>query len=447
MKRFFTLLVIIFFVVLAAATAYLSWTLLEGTAPEILVEDAPEIMGRSSTISVQVRDDRSGIKSVSAEVIQGDRKIPLEPINFPVHDLWRGSGVMETRASWGIKPKQLGLSENDITIRIHAHDSSFRNGLKGNEAILDIKMPVDFTPPSIFLKSTVHNIRQGGCGLVSYNVNEEVIKTGVRTGKDHFFPARLQSEKNKTYFALVAIPFDLNAPGNIVVEAEDRAGNIGKTGVPFRLLPLREHRDRINISDNFLKRKMPDFMARDPELTGDLLSVFLKINNKMRKDNNDTIKRITMKSQTDMVWNGRFARMAGATRAGFADHRYYFYKGKEIDQAFHMGVDIASVAHAPVPAANNGKVVFAEYLGIYGNTVIIDHGAGLFSLYGHLSVINVTPGQDVKRGEIIGQTGFTGLAGGDHLHFAMLVHGVFVNPVEWWDKTWIKTHILANLES
>jgi murein DD-endopeptidase MepM/ murein hydrolase activator NlpD len=276
-------------------------------------------------------------------------------------------------------------------------------------------------------------------------VNENVVKTGIYVGKKHFFPGEILTGDKMAYVALIALPFNMNAPGNIVVEAVDKAGNRGKAGVPFRLLPFREHRDKINISDRFLQRKMPGFMARNQQLSGELLDVFLQINSNMRKANNEKIRQLTMQGSPDMAWQGSFIRMAGAIRANFADHRYYFYKGREIDQAFHMGVDIASVAHAAVPAANNGKIVFADWLGIYGNTVIIDHGAGLFSLYAHLSVINVAEGQEVKRGQIIGQTGFTGLAGGDHLHFAMLVHGVFVNPVEWWDKTWIKTHILANM--
>jgi len=144
-------------------------------------------------------------------------------------------------------------------------------------------------------------------------------------------------------------------------------------------------------------------------------------------------------------WRQEFKRPAGARRAGFADERHYFYKGKEIDQAFHMGIDIASTAHAPVSAANDGRVVFADYNGIYGNTIVIDHGMGLMSLYSHLSQIDVTNGQQVKRGQIIGYTDSTGLAGGDHLHFGMMLGGSFIDPVEWWDRRWIHDHITYNL--
>lgn len=446
MKKFLTYLLAIILLIAASVTGYLSWKLLEGTAPTIKAVDLPDIMGRSTTVSVVVKDEKSGIKNVSMELIQGEKRVELDPVIFPVRDWWVGSEVKETKRDWEIRPAELGLSEGNVLIRIHAFDSSFRNGLKGNEAILEINMDVDFTPPSIFISSSIHNIRQGGCGLVSYTVNEDIKKTGVRVGERLYFPATspLSNSKN-SYSALIAIPYDMNAPGVINIEAVDNAGNLGKAGVPFRLFPLREQEDKINISDTFLSRKLPDFVSRDPSLAGEPISTFLKINGDLRRQNNSLIKETSLLSEKEMLWKGSFKRMAGALRAGFADHRTYFYKGKEIDQAFHLGVDIASTAHAQVPASNDGKVAMVDYIGIYGNTIIIDHGMGLFSLYAHMSAVSVSKDQYVKRGQSIGQTGVTGLAGGDHLHFSILVNGVFVNPVEWWDGRWIKSHIVANL--
>ena len=112
-----------------------------------------------------------------------------------------------------------------------------------------------------------------------------------------------------------------------------------------------------------------------------------------------------------------------------------------------MGIDLASINQAPVPAANTGKIVFVENLGIYGGTIVMDHGFGLFSMYSHLSHMDVTVGQDVEKGAIIGKTGRTGLAGGDHLHFSMLVHHTFVNPLEWWDAQWIQNNIDDKLQA
>jgi murein DD-endopeptidase MepM/ murein hydrolase activator NlpD len=128
-------------------------------------------------------------------------------------------------------------------------------------------------------------------------------------------------------------------------------------------------------------------------------------------------------------------------KASFADHRTYFYKGNEIDKQVHLGIDLASTRRAPVKAANRGKVVFADYLGIYGNTVILDHGQGLYSLYSHLSEIKVEQDGTIEKGIVLGLSGTSGMAGGDHLHFSILVNGIFVNPVEWWDQQWISLNI------
>jgi murein DD-endopeptidase MepM/ murein hydrolase activator NlpD len=146
-------------------------------------------------------------------------------------------------------------------------------------------------------------------------------------------------------------------------------------------------------------------------------------------------------------WKGRFLRLPkSAPRARFADHRKYTYKGKVIDQQVHLGVDLASLKRSPVPAANNGVIVFADRLGIYGRTVFIDHGFGLFSMYAHLNQIAVKAGQKISKGDILGKTGNTGLAGGDHLHFSILIHDTFVNPVEWWDAAWIKNNISSKID-
>ena len=131
--------------------------------------------------------------------------------------------------------------------------------------------------------------------------------------------------------------------------------------------------------------------------------------------------------------------------SAFADQRTYIYEGREVDQQTHLGYDLASVAQSPVPAANRGTVAMARYFGIYGNTVVLDHGHGLMTLYSHLSSIDVEEGQEVERGATLGRTGATGLAGGDHLHFTTLVGGLPVNPTEWWDASWIRDRVARKL--
>jgi murein DD-endopeptidase MepM/ murein hydrolase activator NlpD len=173
---------------------------------------------------------------------------------------------------------------------------------------------------------------------------------------------------------------------------------------------------------------------------------FLIINSDLRKENHKIFLKVAETTQPDKLWEGSFLRLKNAaTMARFADLRSYYYKGKKIDEQGHFGMDLASLPSSPIQAANNGKVVFADRLGIYGLTVVLDHGQGLASIYAHMSKINVPLGQEVKKGESIGFTGQTGLAAGDHLHFGIMVNGVFVNPIEWFDGHWIKDNISRKL--
>jgi murein DD-endopeptidase MepM/ murein hydrolase activator NlpD len=114
--------------------------------------------------------------------------------------------------------------------------------------------------------------------------------------------------------------------------------------------------------------------------------------------------------------------------------------------AYHLGYDLSVTKLYPVEAANSGRVVFAGDLGIYGNSVILDHGLGLFTLYSHLSSIDVKDGDRIEQRQILGKTGKTGLAAGDHLHYGVYLHGVAVLPVEWWDPKWIKDNILPKVD-
>jgi murein DD-endopeptidase MepM/ murein hydrolase activator NlpD len=127
--------------------------------------------------------------------------------------------------------------------------------------------------------------------------------------------------------------------------------------------------------------------------------------------------------------------------SSFADVRNYIYQGKKIDQQVHLGYDLSITQHVGVEASNDGRVVYAAPLGIYGNCIVLDHGYGLQTIYGHLSEIAVHEGDMVKRGQIMGKSGQTGMAGGDHIHFSMQLEGVQIDPKEWWDGHWIKDHV------
>ncbi|MEJ2039503.1 MAG: M23 family metallopeptidase [Desulfosarcinaceae bacterium] len=265
-----------------------------------------------------------------------------------------------------------------------------------------------------------------------------------------FYPGQTGNFPDQTiYMAFIALDHTQGPGTPIFATATDFAGNQGRSGIAHHINARNFKKDTIPITDRFLNWKMPEFNNQVQADAGmSPLEVFLKVNQDLRKANYETVAKVTARSDNKIHWHGDFLRLPhAANRAGFADSRDYIYKKKKIDHQYHLGVDLASLEHSPVPAANSGRVAFADALGIYGNTVILDHGFGLFSMYAHLSFIGVKVDQTVKRGEIIGKTGRSGLAGGDHLHFSMLVHQTFVNPLEWWDPNWIKNNIQANISA
>jgi murein DD-endopeptidase MepM/ murein hydrolase activator NlpD len=130
----------------------------------------------------------------------------------------------------------------------------------------------------------------------------------------------------------------------------------------------------------------------------------------------------------ERLWSGVFTMPAAGPLGDTFGYRRSFNGGPYSN---HTGVDILAAEGAPVTAANAGRVVYTGTLQLRGNTVVIDHGAGVFTGYHHLSQIFVSQGQTVVQGETIGAVGATGLVTGAHLHWELIVRGVRVDPLPW----------------
>jgi murein DD-endopeptidase MepM/ murein hydrolase activator NlpD len=305
---------------------------------------------------------------------------------------------------------------------------------------------VDVTPPSLELVSTQHVVRLGGSECAVYRIGGDAVESGVQVG-DEFFPGTAGVFTDGALrAALFAVPQDL-PQARPAVMARDRAGNLRMVPMGADIRGRRFADKSLPVTDEFLSRKVPELLqANGLDQSGDLVAGYLRINRELRAATERRVREICRDSAPRQLWEGEFLRLPNsAPLSGFADRRTYLYAGKPIDQQTHLGFDLASLRGSPVPAGNTGRVVFAGPLGIYGNTVILDHGLDLFSLYGHLSEVGVTTGAEVRRGDPIGKTGDTGLAAGDHLHFSIMVHGVHVDPVEWWDGHWIHDHVEGRL--
>jgi murein DD-endopeptidase MepM/ murein hydrolase activator NlpD len=230
------------------------------------------------------------------------------------------------------------------------------------------------------------------------------------------------------------------------VVARDAAGNTGSATWGTRLLERGFPDEPITLSRSFLEQKVSPLAAAQDVATGDPIEDFRKVNTELRAANEARLRELLGEGSSERLWSGAFEQMPNTqVTSRFAERRRYTLDGVEISRAIHYGYDLAATASAPIPAANAGRVIFADELGIYGNCVLIDHGLGVSSLYGHLSSFTVSAGDAVEKGQIVGRSGQTGLAGGDHLHFAILVGDTYVDPVEWWDPKWMREHVEGRL--
>lgn len=433
----------------AGLLVYLLFQRMEGKPPVVSLALESPALGANQTLALHVADAKSGLRKVWVGLLKDGQEIELLDKVFPPAGIFNGGAVHDETLQIPFEPHVQGIKDGKAVLRLVARDFSWRHWGKGNVQYQEQAVVIDTRPPAIDVLSRANYFAQGGSGLIIYKLSEECRNSGVSVG-DRFYPGMNGYFKDPhIYAAMVAVGFNQGPDTPVYVTGTDIAGNESRVGLPHLINARHFKRDKIGISDHFLDWKMPEFARLVDAAPGaSNLDIFLKVNSDLRRANYEEVVKLTAHSDATIYWKGDFLRLpSAATRAGFADHRTYFYKGKEIDEQNHMGMDLASLEHSPVPAANAGKVVFADKLGIYGGTVLIDHGMGLFSMYSHMSYIDVTPGQMVKKGDTLGKTGMTGLAGGDHLHYGMLVHQTWVNPIEWWDTQWIHNNISAKLQA
>ncbi|MGI6657478.1 MAG: M23 family metallopeptidase [Desulfobulbus sp.] len=441
LRRLFSVLFIAALLALGVAV----FTLFEFQKPELTLGKHPTALGGKIELPLTVTDAKSGIRSLTITLRQNQTDVVLLQRTFPRAAWFGPAGPRVIEEQVPIDPGTAGISEGQAELIVEVRDFSLAGFFRGNRTKKVLPVTMDTKPPVVSVVQSQHAIRPGGSGVVVYSVGEQPARHGVMvdttlfpghpTGKPGFFVA---------YFAL---PWDAQQPKSVRVAAWDEAGNEGSAPCAVLFKKAAAKHDTITISDNFLQQKMPEFAQHYPEMRGTLLEQYLYVNREVRQKNAEAIDKLCARTDPQQLWQGRFLRMPGANRAGFADQRTYLYQGREIDRQTHLGIDIASVANAEIRAANRGRVVFADYMGIYGNMVLIDHGQGVASLYSHLNDITTTAGALVEKNQPIGHSGTSGMAGGDHLHFSMLVQGVFVTPIEWWDQHWIDVNITPALNA
>ena len=431
-------LILIVFAMMAGSAYYL-WPRLESEPPQITVSPNVDMVG-VAPLEILVTDKGTGLKSITATLSQGGTEHSLASEQY-------GRPISEKKFAVALA-KMSGVKEGSAVLRVTARDASLWHLFRGNEAVLEKNLTIDITPPTLELIADDRYVNFGGVGAIVYKASADTATSGVKIG-DHFFPGFPgQVKVHPDYlFALFAHPYDTPSEARPTLVATDKVGNTREMRLAYELKNVRYKKSALAISDSFLQNKVAPLLTDAATREGAPKDVFIAVNRRLRKENEDRITEITKKATPSLLWKDAFSQLTNSkVEANFADQRTYSYKGEVIDTAYHLGYDLSVTKNTPVEAANSGTVAFTGDLGIYGNTVILDHGLGLFTLYSHLSAIDVKAGDSVGKRQILGKTGETGLAAGDHLHFGVYLDGVAVLPVEWWDQKWIDDNIKPKLE-
>jgi murein DD-endopeptidase MepM/ murein hydrolase activator NlpD len=427
---FFALLVL----GLVAVFLWLGWGRVDQAPPWVKLQPEWEVVGSKTTFTLEAGDQDSGLKEVRVTITQGNLEKVLLRRQFPPG----GAAGEKMDLPFTLEPQALGLKEGKARISAKVRDRSWREWFQGRTASLSREVIIDLVPLNLTFISVNHLLHHGGTGIIRYRLNKQAKESGVVIDGRFFAGFPQPGGPQGNYVVLFALP--LESPGVVTAElvAKPGAGAPVQQKISLKMKPRRWRQDKMNLSENFLNKVAASFKV--PQAV-DPLGAYLEVNRELRKTNHERLRQVCSQSKPQPLWSGGFQRYLGKPMARFGDHRTYIFQGRQVDRQVHLGEDLASLVHSPVPAANNGVVVLAEPLGIYGNTVVLDHGLGVFSQYSHLSQIDVKAGEEVKKGAVVGRTGATGLAGGDHLHFSMLLQGEFVDPLEWWDSRWVKVQV------
>ena len=430
-----------------------------GAPPQLVIEKPDRVIGQAGTLDVVATAPAAKFTALTIALEQNGKTLPLYTLDGTQTATVTRVGADQLRISRPIGKQDIPeLQSGAAKITVTASRPSLLN-LRTLTGTASKDFQVRLEPPRITVVSTKHYINLGGSELVVYRATPPDVSRRARVGEvasPGFLPLAAVWPPPIPSLRLLLLA---STPSRSIRRSSssraDEAGNQTKATFVDDVFPKPFRKSRIEIDDKFMNRVVPEILEHAPELkmtapaesSPEMLAAFLRVNGELRRINAQEIAELAKKTSPDRQWQEAFVQLGNSqVEASFADHRTYTYKGKEVDQQTHLGFDLAVTAHVPVAAANSGTVVVAKWLGIYGNCLIIDHGMGVQSLYGHMQSFDVKEGDKVTRGQTIGRSDSTGLAGGDHLHFTLLVSGQMVNPVEWWDKHWIADRVERKLK-
>jgi murein DD-endopeptidase MepM/ murein hydrolase activator NlpD len=421
--------VLLLLLAVVGSVSYMGWR--QSVPPPKVTSTPPTLLGHKTTLPLTVEAAHGNVASVDVRVVQGGKQAVVA----------KQDGTLGRRVEVpaNVEISAAGLREGPATIEVRARDDFWRPLRLSERVVASWPVTIDLTPPKIEVLSSTGYYSPGGASIVAFRV-DGAGKAEVKVGATAFPSFPIGPPERGARVALLALPYNYDGAA-LSISAVDEAGNAASRGIPGELKMRRFPGDRIEVRDSFLQAKMPELLPQHPP-NAPLIDAFLVVNREQRKQAEQEKRKLGTQTADKPLFEGAFVQPPNTkVFANFAETRTYVYQGREVDTQVHYGYDLASTKQSPVPAANKGTVVFAGPLSIYGNAIVLDHGLGLQTLYGHLSSIDVKVGDAVAKGDALGRTGATGLALGDHLHYEVLVSGISVTPLEWWDAKWIRDRI------
>jgi len=433
MKNF---LIPILLLVLVAAGAGALWLQQSTPLPAVETDHAVFEIGRRLEVGLEFAAARGTVRSLDVRLIQGDVDAVVFSDSFS-----RATGSIDV----DVALDGHGLREGEALLEVHARDDIWRPRGTGDEPNLRVPVLIDLTPPALDVQATTRYPRPGGAAVAVLQA-KDATRVAIAVGEREF-AATARGEATDQYVALYALPIGHPEDVKPLAVAYDAAGNRSRRELPVVMRAPNVRTGSVNLSHSWLRNKLPALLP-DIDTTNDqaLVEGFLHVSRDLRAEAAAERDALAAASTGPRQWEGAFVQLPNSRSTSvFGIRRTYRIDGTGLDTQIHQGYDLASTAAAPIPAANTGTVVYAGDLTIYGKTVVLDHGQGLLTLYGHCSSLDVAVGDQVERGQTIARTGETGLAGGDHLHFEVIVGGLPVTPLQWFDAKWIREHIEAPL--
>ncbi|MCB9029451.1 MAG: M23 family metallopeptidase [Deltaproteobacteria bacterium] len=445
--------VLIIILALVGVGGYYGWkelskTVLENFAPKIRILNLDQVKGLGLApveINIELSDQGTGLDEVIVRTEQGRITQELYRKSF------QGTKLEKIRLPF--QGPESGLEEGEVTIEVKVFDKSFWS----NGDTKRFSLPVDYHRPKLRILTTQHNAYHGGSQLIIYQADDEnLVLTGVRSSSQIFagFPIQYLDptfRASNVFGALYAADIrQRHETINVNAFAIDKVGN-EKIGSFYNKIRARNYKDvTLEVGDDLVQTSAIEIASKYQSSIGEEptdfsstdSNAFSYVFNTVRKANSDFITELLQRDiPKEKQWGQSFVLPKGSPELRFGERASYIYQEKEVASGISYGFSIANIRGTPVEAANNGEVLFADELGAYGRTVILDHGIGIATIYSQLDEMRVNVGDLVERGSVIGSVGDSGLALKPSVYYEIRIQGVPVNPLEWWDDVWVEAHI------